>query len=58
MSNANKCARLSCVQKSKEHNERRLVEALDRRSKNGKADEDAVFDHMQVNENGDRVWNF
>ena len=52
------CSKLSGIQRSIKYAERKMVEVLDRRKKNGKDNEDSFNNHMKVNADGDRVWSF
>ena len=56
---ASTCARNSSKVKAAEYRERKLHEAIDRRSKNGKANEDAMEKHYAgCDQNGNRIWSF
>jgi len=53
------CARNSRRVLDAEYRERKMHEAIDRRSKNGKADEDAAEKHyVGCDQNGNRIWSF
>jgi hypothetical protein len=56
---ASKCAQYSSKVKQAQYQERKLHDAIDRRAKNGKSNEDAMEKHYAgCDENGNRIWSF
>ena len=55
---ANTCSKYSKVVRSMQYMERKLNEVLDKRSKDGRDNEDNCYQNMTVNSEGERCWSF
>jgi hypothetical protein len=55
---SDQCAKISCIQRKFKYSERKMVDVLDKRSRNGKDNEDLFYEKMTIQKDGSRSWSF